>query len=96
MNIVRAVDARVDLSPPTMVVFESVPSVQFQQIPPSQPSNNPVITIPITPGFGLGRSPPGSASRQESNPRPAYSRRGGATAIIFNAIARCLIMSQGR
>jgi hypothetical protein len=56
MNIVRAVDARVDLSPPTMVVFESVPSVQFQQIPPSQPSNNPVITIPITPGFGLGRS----------------------------------------
>lgn len=56
MNIVRAVDARVDLSPPTMVVFESVPSVQYQTIPPAQPSNNPVINIVLTPGFGLGRS----------------------------------------
>jgi len=56
MNIVKAVDARVDLSPNSLVVFESVPSVQYQQIPPSQPSNNVVITIPITPGFGLSRS----------------------------------------
>ena len=56
MNIVKAVDARVDLSPNSLVVFESVPSVQYQQIPPSQPSNNPVITIPITPGFGCNRS----------------------------------------
>jgi hypothetical protein len=56
VRIVKAVDARVDLSEPSMVVFESVPSVQYQQIPPSQPSNNPVITIPVTPGFGLSRS----------------------------------------
>ena len=56
MNLVKAVDARVDLSPPTMVVFESVPSVQYQSINPPQPSQNPVVTINITPGFGLGRS----------------------------------------
>jgi hypothetical protein len=56
VKIVKAVDARVDLSEPSMVLFSAVPSVQYTQIPPSQPSNNPVITIPVTPGFGLSRS----------------------------------------
>lgn len=35
--------------------MESVPSVIYQTIPPSQPSNNPVITIPVASGMGLSR-----------------------------------------
>jgi hypothetical protein len=56
MKLAKAIDGRVDISEPTLVVYESVPSVQYQQIPPPQPSLNPVITIPVTPGFGLSRS----------------------------------------
>lgn len=56
MNVVKAVDARVDMSDPTMVVFESVPSVQFLTITTPTASDNVVWTIPVTPGLGLGRT----------------------------------------
>jgi hypothetical protein len=56
IKLVKAVDSRVDISEPSLVVYSSVPSVVYQNFPPSQPSLNPVITIPVTPGFGLSRS----------------------------------------
>lgn len=56
MKLAKAVDGRVDISEPTLVVFESVPSVQYFSAVPAQPSNNPNIVIPISPGFGLSRS----------------------------------------
>jgi hypothetical protein len=56
MKLAKAVDGRVDISEPTLVVFESVPSVQYYSAVPAQPSNNPNIVIPISPGFGLSRS----------------------------------------
>ena len=56
MKLAKAVDGRVDISEPTLVVYESVPSVQYYSAVPAQPSNNPNIVIPISPGFGLSRS----------------------------------------
>jgi hypothetical protein len=56
MKLAKAVDGRVDISEPTLVVFSSVPSVQYYSAVPAQPSNNPNIVIPISPGFGLSRS----------------------------------------
>jgi hypothetical protein len=55
MKFAKAVDNRINLEEPTLVVMESVPSVIYQSIPPSQPSNNPVITIPVAAGMGLSR-----------------------------------------
>jgi hypothetical protein len=56
MKLAKAVDGRVDISEPTLVVFSSVPSVQYYSAVPATPSNNPNIVIPISPGFGLSRS----------------------------------------
>jgi hypothetical protein len=56
VKAVRVVDQRVSLNEPSMVLMKSTPSVNYQQIPPSTPSNNPTITIVVTPGFGLSRS----------------------------------------
>jgi len=55
MKFAKAVDNRINLEEPTLVIMESVPSVIYQTIPPSQPSNNPVITIPVASGMGLSR-----------------------------------------
>ena len=56
MKFAKAVDNRINLEDPTRIVFSSVPSVIYQNIPPSQPSLNPVITIPVPAGLGLSRA----------------------------------------
>jgi len=56
MKLAKAIDGRVDLSEPTLVVFESVPSVQYYTAVPPSPSLSPNIVIPVTPNFGLSRS----------------------------------------
>jgi hypothetical protein len=55
MKFAKAVDNRINLEEPTMVIMESVPSVIYQSFPPSTPNNNPVITIPVASGMGLSR-----------------------------------------
>jgi hypothetical protein len=55
MKFAKAIDNRINLEEPTMVIMESVPSVIYQSIPPSVPSNNCVITIPVASGMGLSR-----------------------------------------
>ena len=56
MKLAKAIDSRVDLSEPTLVVFESVPSVQYYTAVPPSPSLSPNIVIPVTPNMGLSRS----------------------------------------
>lgn len=56
MKLAKAIDNRINLSDPTMVIFESVSSVIYQSFPPSTPSLNPVITIPVASGMGLSRT----------------------------------------
>lgn len=56
MKLAKAIDGRVDLSEPTLVVYESVPSVQYYTAVPPSPSLSPNIVIPVTPNFGLSRS----------------------------------------
>jgi hypothetical protein len=55
MNFVKAVDSRVNLDAPTMVVYESTASVQYQTLTTPTSSDNITIVIPITPGLGLSR-----------------------------------------
>jgi len=51
----KAVDSRIDLRPPTYVIYESVPSVQYTSFVPPTASLNPVITV-NTPSASQGLS----------------------------------------
>lgn len=54
-SFAKAVDARVDMRPPTYVLYESVPAVQYMTFVPANVSLNPVITI-NTPSSSQGIS----------------------------------------
>jgi len=55
MNFVKAVDARINMDTPTMVIFESTASVQYQTLQAPNSSDNISILIPVTNGMGLSR-----------------------------------------
>lgn len=55
MNFVKAVDARINMDTPTMVIFESTASVQYQTLTTPTASDNISILIPVTQGMGLSR-----------------------------------------